>query len=664
MSIEERLTRLEQRLAVLEHLMRQVAARAELSEAPPAESEAPVAPGMPVAPAAVAAPGAPSSPLTGAHPPAHDTSPRGPEARPRGPETGPLPHEPSSAAAAPRHPLLNLEEWIGQRGLLAVGVVALILAAGYLLKLAFDRNWITETMRCGGGVVAGGIIGGLGWRLVPRYRTYGAALVGCGAAIIYLSVWAAGKLYGILPPTPGIAGLALTALSLAAIAYAIDVEALASTAVLGAFFAPILLGRDRANADLLLLYLGAMGVALGWVAARKRWRLTAALVAFSYFGLGWAGVTAARPMRALVYTIVGGAGGIWLGLRERWWETRFLAFWGGWALLATVDPRLGLHWPTLAAGVLLAAPVWMLGLRRADAGMPLVAPAPGQGGWSLGELLYFFTTPFLVGWAVGRALPDLGISEKGRDALVVSVAYLAAGYLRRRPPFALVGTMALIWGALDRWSDLTVPGVLLGLALVWALLDHWLARSDGRWYALITLLVALAHLLETDAGRRSAIDPAFVGHWALVLWLAIGVTTALAAGLWRREPLGDGTRLGVAGLWLGAGALTLFGVTAEILRYFRQAGLAPGRAQLAGGLAVSAWWLVFAAALVVVGLRRGLRPARLGGLAVAGLAVAKVLLVDLASLDALYRVGSVFILGLVSLLLAYLYNREARRSGV
>ena len=44
----------------------------------------------------------------------------------------------------------------------------------------------------------------------------------------------------------------------------------------------------------------------------------------------------------------------------------------------------------------------------------------------------------------------------------------------------------------------------------------------------------------------------------------------------------------------------------------------------------------------------------------AGLAVVKVLLFDLASLDALYRVGSVFILGLVFLLLAYLYHRQGR----
>jgi uncharacterized membrane protein len=69
---------------------------------------------------------------------------------------------------------------------------------------------------------------------------------------------------------------------------------------------------------------------------------------------------------------------------------------------------------------------------------------------------------------------------------------------------------------------------------------------------------------------------------------------------------------------------------------------------------------LFAAALVVVGFRRELKPARIAGLGVAGLAVVKVLVFDLSSLDALYRVGSVFILGLVLLLLAYLYHRQGR----
>jgi uncharacterized membrane protein len=174
--------------------------------------------------------------------------------------------------------------------------------------------------------------------------------------------------------------------------------------------------------------------------------------------------------------------------------------------------------------------------------------------------------------------------------------------------------------------------------------------------------VALLHLFGDDLQRRGFEDAAFTGPWARVLWLAIGVTVVLPARAWKREPATPLAGLARAGLWLVAGGLALFGVTGEIRRFFELRETSVETAHLAGGLAVSAWWLVFAGALVTLGLRRDIRPARLGGLGVAGLAVLKVLLFDLSSLDALYRVGSVFILGLVSLLLAYLYHRQARGS--
>ena len=138
---------------------------------------------------------------------------------------------------------LTSEQWIGQRVFLGIGVAALLAAAGYLLKLSFDRNWITPVMRCLGGVGAGVVVGAIGWRLHSRYRTYGAALIGAGAGIIYLSVWAAAKLYGVVPSAPGIVGLALVSVALAMIAYAINVEALGTAAALGAFMAPVLSGK-------------------------------------------------------------------------------------------------------------------------------------------------------------------------------------------------------------------------------------------------------------------------------------------------------------------------------------------------------------------------------------------------------------------------------------
>jgi uncharacterized membrane protein len=632
MNPDERLERLERRVAVLEGLVRSSLQQGSVTHAA----------------SAVAGPPAPS------------------------PETPqpPLPLEPVRASSPPvRPPRARLstvdidEKWIGQRGLLAVGVVALLMATGYLLKLSFERGWISPVMRCVGGALLGFAVGAIGWRLHQRYRTYGAALVGCGAGIIYLSVWAARRLYEVIPPTTGIVGLALVSVALAVIAYAIDIEALGITAALGAFMAPLLLGQNDTNANLLLLYLACMAAGLGLVAARRRWRVAMLVVAASYFGVALAGAReSAEPGGLLLYGVLGGAAGLYVGLSERWGETRFLAFSGGWSLVAAASGRMDAQWPVFAAGVGLSLPVWWHALRHPRV-LPLRTGAAGADGWSPGEALYFFTTPLLLGWAAYGLAPERFHQAPGLLPLLVAVPYLLVGYVRARPPFALVGAVAAAVAAQWQWSGTTETWALLVLAVLWPALDHALGRTDGRWYGGFTWAAAVNQLVGEAASARTAADAAFTGSWALALWGAAAVTTALAAGLLRAKPGEGEARLARSGLWMVAGAMTLFGVTAEIGRYFDLASDSRIRADLASGLAVSAWWLIFAAALVLVGFRRSIKQLRLAGLAVAGLAVAKVVIYDLSSLDALYRVGSVFLLGLVMLSLAYLYYRNDQSEG-
>jgi uncharacterized membrane protein len=637
-STDDRLERLEQRMAVLETLVRQLAGRAG-----------------PQAPSIVVPPPTPE--------PARHPVPPPPPALGAGvpPAAGPAPSRPASGRTANPFPSLGSERWIGQRVFLGIGVVALLAAAGYLLKLSFDRGWISPVMRCVGGIVAGLAVGALGWRLEPRYRTYGAALVGAGAGIIYLCIWAASRLYGVLPSAPGIVGLALVSVALAMIAAAIDVEALGVAAALGAFFAPVFLGSDRTNADLLLLYLASMAAGLGLVEARHRWRLAAFVVSASYFGVGAAGAgDHAVAWGVLLYGLAGGAAGLYVGLRERWWETRLLTFSGGWTLLAAAGERLSQHWAVLAAGVVLSLPIWWHALRHPRV-LPIRLDSRVEGaGWSAGEAFYFLATPVLLGWAVH------GLDRVRFDAapwlppFIVALPYLLAGYLRLRPAFAAVGAAAVAIAAMERWAGVPQVWALLALAVLWASLDPLLDRRDGRWYGLLTLLAALQQLFDGAAGARQAEDAAFTGPWALALWGGVAATVGFAARLWRVEGGREDIRLVRAGLWIIAGLMALFGVTGELRRYFELRTLDAKAAGLASGLAVSAWWLLFAAGLVTLGFRLSLQQARIAGLAVAGLAVAKVVFFDLSSLDALYRVGSVFLLALVALTLAYLYYRHDR----
>ena len=289
---------------------------------------------------------------------------------------------------------LSTEEWIGQRGILAVGVVLVILAAGYLLKLSFDRGWISPAMRCVGGVIMGGTTAAVGWRLHPKYRQYGAAVIGLGFGIIYLAIWAAARVYALVPPGLDLAALTLVSFSLAFVAFILDEELLAAAAAVGAFFAPVVMG-NRGHPNTLLLYLAMVGSTLGAANVVKRWRLATLLVAVAFFGLGLvAAGGGATPWRVCLFAAMGAAG-IMVGLREGWTETRVLSFFGGWALLAmSVRPETSRLVPVV--GVVLTAPMWWHAMRTSR-----IWPDPRVTGeldteWSPGETVPFYITPILL----------------------------------------------------------------------------------------------------------------------------------------------------------------------------------------------------------------------------------------------------------------------------
>src|SRR5207237_5282086 len=86
----------------------------------------------------------------------------------------------------------GLEQWFGQRGLLAVGVAALLIAAALFLKYAFDRGWISPVLRSIGAVAAGVAVAAWGHYRIAQgggMRRYGAAMIGAGGGLVYLGLW-------------------------------------------------------------------------------------------------------------------------------------------------------------------------------------------------------------------------------------------------------------------------------------------------------------------------------------------------------------------------------------------------------------------------------------------------------------------------------------------
>jgi len=637
-SEQDRLDRLERRVASLEQLMRRLMAGG-VPEAPPAVEEPSTTPPVPRAEAPVEPTPAPA--------------PR-PLREPLGASRSLPDPEPYVVRAG-----FDGEQWVGQRGLLAVGVIAVVLAAGYLLKLSFDRGWVSPMVRCLSGGATGVAVAIAGWFIDRRgYRTYGPALMGLGTAIIYTVIWAASVWYQFIPQTQAVLGMAAVSLLLAGMAWIVDRQWLGATAAVGVFLAPIAIGSVDPDPERLLAYLATMGSLLGWVAWKKEWRIAMFVVALSYFGVGAVASDLAWDPAVLTYGAVGGALGMAVGLWKGWWETRFFAFWGGWGIVALgagseVAPYV------LLASVVLAWPVWDHALRSKS-----VWPAESDlGAGNILASVYFYLTPFFLAWAVDELGLAIIQQYPGAPSAIVALAYFAMGIQGDRRPFALVAVLGSWWAVSEQWQwRAPSAGVLGVLAVVYGTLARHTRRRDWDLYSILTLIVALVFHWTVGLDGRPDGTPAFLDAWALVLWGLLGVTVAFAATL--RPPEADTALAGSVGLvWGLAGLELLGGVTWELTRLFAQRADAGIGSSLAAGLAVSAWWLVFAGAAVWLGFRLTQKPIRLAGLLVSGMAIVKVLFFDLSQLDALYRIGSVFLLGLVSLLVAWAYHRSARAEG-
>ncbi|MDW8220227.1 MAG: DUF2339 domain-containing protein [Bacteroidota bacterium] len=85
------------------------------------------------------------------------------------------------------------------------------------------------------------------------------------------------------------------------------------------------------------------------------------------------------------------------------------------------------------------------------------------------------------------------------------------------------------------------------------------------------------------------------------------------------------------------------------------------RLENAKQLAISLVWLIYATILMILGFIRRVRLTRLAALGLSGIAILKIVLYDLSYLSTLYRIGSFIGLGIVLLLVSYLYQRFKSR---
>ena len=204
------------------------------------------------------------------------TAPVGPDppflAAPLGASAGPsLPT--SSPPLIPPRPSLGLEQRIGARWATWVGIVVILVAAALFLKWAFDNEYLGPAARVGVGVVGGLLMLVAGLLLHRRqdvpYLSEG--LAGGGLGCLYLSLFAAHALYGLIGPAAAFTSMFAVTLLGTFVAVLSGRLSTAVLAVLGGLLTPVLLRVERPDERNLLAYLLVLDVLVLLVARFRTW---------------------------------------------------------------------------------------------------------------------------------------------------------------------------------------------------------------------------------------------------------------------------------------------------------------------------------------------------------------------------------------------------------
>jgi uncharacterized membrane protein len=525
----------------------------------------------------------------------------------------------------------SLESRIGSQWFNRIGILALLIAAAWFLKLAIDNHWIGPLGRVLIGLIAGA--GLIAWS--ERFRTRGYAafsysLKAVGSGVLYLSLWAAFSLYQLVDS--GVAFAAMIAVTgfNGFLAWVQDAELLALYAIVGGFSTPLLLSTGENHEVALFTYLLLLDAAVLVLVALKPWSrlLCAAFAGTVFFFAEW----------SLKYYS-----------QDQFGTTAFfLAFF---FLIFAWAPRLvrleaegggsGASWDHLALAVLplASAGLGFLGfyLMLENAGNTAAAP--------------WVAVAFAAFYLLLSRFPARGAIHRNAETTSMLHLTIAVVFL----------TIAIPLKTQGRW--LTIGWLAEGAALMWLA-----ARVRGLLLRVLAVLcLALGLIALVTVNPAASLTPIFnerfgtylfaVAVCAFVAWL--GVRTA--SDPTQRMEFSWTSIATIAGL--AVNVLILLAVGWEIHSYwwylrYRGDWTLMHNYQMYAQFTYSAFFMVFGAALLTLGFWRRAAFLRWQALLLLAVAIGKVFTVDVSELSQGYRILSFLGLGALLLGVSFVYQRD------
>ena len=511
---------------------------------------------------------------------------------------------------------LDLETLIGGRWFNRIGIIALIGAMTYFLKYAFDNNWIGP-----GGRVAIGILLGAAmlpwshWLLQRGYSYFSEGIAGLGAAALYLSIWAGCQYYKLFSLDAGFAAVIVITAGMTAVALGRNSQRIALLSLFGGFLTPVLVSEGKDAQVVLFTYLLILGASLLAIEMRRDWRaLTPISFLLSQFYFwGWYSEFY-RPAK-LERTII--------------FATLFFLLY---AVLPVLRAVRFSQLQELDIVVVLANCFAYLGA--------LYVMLWPQDRWPLTLLVLALSGGHLF---VARLVPPPKAGESPLMRLLF--AGLALTFATLAIPIRLEG----------KWITLAL--VVEGAILVSTGFRSMTGFLRACGYFLLAVAAARLLIFPLPA-RQFLFNERFAAYAILIICFGVVVYAA-------REHASSVGRDELNALGVFAVAINLFALIALSLELWDHFGSHAGLgidSGFAQHLALSLLWTAYASGLIALGVRRESSLLRWQALVLFGLVVAKVFFYDSSYLERFYRIISFFILGLVLLVVSFLYQRKVARA--
>lgn len=614
---------LNRKISWMQHAMREQAGGAHK----PAVAPSPAAEHTPVAPPA--APAVSEQPAMAAPPPAAGVPSA--NALASGGEPPPLAaapaHTPPSTVdqvieaiwnwlvigEAYRKPGTSWEYAAATNWLLRIGIVIVLGGVAFFLKYSIEKGLLGPLGRVSLSVVAGLALIVFGVRLLfRRYHLLGQGLSGAGFVTLYFAFYAASPLYHLMGQAPAFVLMACVTAAAGALAVLYRTPMIAVVGLVGGYATPVMLSRGGGSELFFYSYVLLLGVGVLGVSLARRWLSLNVLGMVAAYGLAFAYCAhhhgAAHAFHGLLFL-----------------SAVHLLY-----LLSVVLGNLRRRMPTTVVewlAVLLNAGLYWCWV------MVLFHPAFGKAGTGLVALAMT---------AVYVALLYACLARKSDDRTFLDILLaLSSVFLALSPVLLLPGD----------W--LTLAWCLQALAMV------WMARRSGSRLldvlGLVLFALATVRGLCLDLYRLYGVEDPEVLR-GLVFWREAGVRllsfgalpAALLTARWLRR-----SSAFLAALWRPVLALALAQVWIYLTLESGVVALVYTPAFRHG--AVTVVWTLFAFGLLFSGLRLRGPWLRGCGLALFALAVGKLLLVDLADLETLYRIVAFISVGVLLVLGSFVY---------